>query len=419
MMLERKKIALEERYCPCCNNNDLEKLWSYTFPAKTKKAIWEFNVCNVICRKCGFVFVSPAAIEKDLKDYYFDSYTPYDKQTLDYDINKRIEFIKRNLSHREVYIEIGSNRQSIFHKKLKDIFSKVITVEINNNVARDLQSIEEIYDNNGDVLTHYFVLEHVTNIENYFYNCHRALKAGGIMICEVPDIEFYPQYLSPFMLHEHVNHFSLGLLTRIAENCGFNLIDSSYELCSRPYGVAVAFIKHDRQMASANSIQLNETLTSKISTNYDNKNFFSPILRKAEVGELPGEYEKNKSFFTKALEKMNKFDAQIDNANFLLTEYAKKNMPIILWGANDNLIRFLSKRNSMPKNVFIVDSNPEKKNFFLDDLPVFLPNEVKQEIINSVFIIIFTRLHSNVILEYIKNEYDKLFNNQDLLILDI
>lgn len=386
MEMHFKKLGLVERACPYCLSKDLERVWKYQFNARTKKTLWEFQVNNVICKDCGFVFVSPAPSAQDLSDYYFESYVRYDKQKLDYNPEKRIQFINKNATQKELFIEIGSNKQSIFHEKIKNIFGRVITVELNGGVDSDLQDISEIPDGEGDMLAHYFVLEHIPDLSSFLRQCNRVLKNGGIMICEVPDIALYSEHLSPLMLHEHVNHFSVKTLIGIAEKYHFRHLNFSHELCSREFGFAVAF--------------------SKQSNTPDDQKVFC------------NEYTSNKTYFQKALEKISRFEIEMTKAREVLNKFSSNNRPVIFWGANDNLIRFMGSDISMPQNAFIVDSDPAKKSFLFNMTRIYVPDQIEQETINRAFFIIFTRLHSRAILDSIRTRFGKTLTDEDFLVLD-
>lgn len=53
------EIPTKERLCDCCQSNYLIDLWKYKYKTRTISKSWLFNVNNVICENCGFVFTSP------------------------------------------------------------------------------------------------------------------------------------------------------------------------------------------------------------------------------------------------------------------------------------------------------------------------------------------------------------------------
>ena len=101
--------------------------------------------------------------------------------------------------------------------------------------------MHDLPENSVDVLAHYDVLEHVSEVTDFLIACRRALRPGGVMICEVPDLRLYPRNLL-LLEFEHVNHFSASTLNAIAAKAGLRLIELGH-LCSRPYGFLSVFRK--------------------------------------------------------------------------------------------------------------------------------------------------------------------------------
>jgi SAM-dependent methyltransferase len=386
MIKEMRTIELEQRICECCYSYNFKKLWNNYNIVYSKKYAWEFRLTNVICKNCGFVFVSPAPTKDCLNYYYSDCYVPYRKQKLDYDIDSRIKFITRNLHGTFSFLDIGSNKKTKFHLKLKELFSEVYTVELNKNVKSDFYSVFDLPENSMDMIAHYFVLEHIPYVNEFLKCCYSALKPSGIMIIEVPDISLYPKDISALILHEHVNHFSLKKLTEINNRLGFRLIDKSSSLCSRTFGFAAAFRKEGR-------IRL---ITSR------------------KINEYP----ENLDYFKKGIQKLKEFIIKLDSAYLKLRLYSQKGKKSVLWGANSCLSQFLSPDKLIPLNAVIVDSDPDKKNFS-NKFSVYQPDEVAQHIKDSDLILIFTKFHSHDILRIIKKRYNKSFQDSEIFILDI
>lgn len=193
--VKARTFYCRDRFCEACGGEDLEMLWKYSHLTRTREAFWEFNVTNVICRDCGFVFVSLVPEDQDLGAYYTDSIGSYVGQDSDYDIGKRLGLLSRFAGPVKRFVELGSNLQSHFHVGVREMFSQFF----------------------------------------------RVLAEDGILICEVPDIRKYPNDVLGCHQHEHVNHFSPLALERIARQEGFELIESSVEQCSRRYGFVSVF----------------------------------------------------------------------------------------------------------------------------------------------------------------------------------
>ena len=86
------------------------------------------------------------------------------------------------------------------------------------------------------ILPQSFILEHVAAVRPFLAECRRVLRPGGVMIVEVPDLMLYPEKIDALILHEHCNHFTPENLHHLAALEGFGLVETSHELCSRPFG---------------------------------------------------------------------------------------------------------------------------------------------------------------------------------------
>ena len=91
------------------------------------------------------------------------------------------------------------------------------------------------------MIAHYDVLEHIGNVKKFLQACFKALRVGGYMVCEMPDIRLYQKNLL-LLEFEHVNHFSIHTLSKICAQNGFILVETGHK-CSRPYGMLAVFKK--------------------------------------------------------------------------------------------------------------------------------------------------------------------------------
>jgi SAM-dependent methyltransferase len=379
----RRTIALEDRPCEICGSAELESLWSYKKEARTRSAIFTFDVNNVICPRCGFVFVSPTFAEESLREYYGQSYSAYAGQQPDYDIEKRIEFLADVTRHRNAFLEIGSNQPSEFHRRLREMFQRVSTVELNDSVAADRRALEDIPSGSVDVLAHYFVLEHIPRLRPFLAECGRVLADDGVMVCEVPDIGLYPTDPSGLELWEHTNHFSPELLDELLAQCGFRLVGNSHALCSRSFGFASAFVKAGNP---------------------------------APPKQAHSHYAANRDSFCRGMRTHAQL-ARVEAENWAsLQAEAAMGKPIIFWAANDVMARFVAN-NVLPACVIIVDSNPSKSDYF-EEHEVHTPENVKDDILNSSAIYIFTREHAASILADLAGKYQKCYPPQHVHIVD-
>ncbi len=372
------------RNCDICKSNDFELLWEHKYTARTIRYSWEFLLKIVICRHCGFVFVAPVPSAKTLNQYYADTFARYDKQVLEFNEQIRIDFIKRICNRNGIFLEVGSNKKTTFHTNLGRFFKQVFTIEPNESVDSEFKSLKDIPENFADVIACYFVLEHIPNPREFIALCSNALKSDGTIIIEVPDIRLYPQQFNALIAYEHTNHFSQGILTRLLEDSGFELIETDNKFCSRNYGFVAAFRKLGKK--------------KPVRTGYES------------------EYEQNKKSVLKGLIEIKKFERLNDEAYLKLIENSRKGEKTILWCANDSLLRFLNNK-LLPEGVTIVDSDPAKKTWS-DTLIVNLPSDVKDEITKSKMILIFSKLNSEIILNFIQKEFKKTFEKDYNITVD-
>ena len=198
------------------------------------------------------------------------------------------------------------------------------------------------------------------------------------MVVEVPDLLIYPDNIAALILHEHCNHFTLENLRQLAAQEGFKLIESSSGLCSRNFGFVAAF----------------ERLPDGVKDNYEARVF----LRNLEA-------------ITSGVQRVQAFR---DLASSTLAEMrANPEQRIVLWGANDNLMKMLSSGESLT-NVVLIDSDPRKARYH-DSIPAVLPDNALEALQQADRLIIFTRLHAPSILEWIEQQTKRRFENAVIL----
>lgn len=360
-------VKNENRVCDFCGSKDLESLYEYSHNAITKNNSYLFNINNVICYKCGFVFVSPVYENNTLLNYYADSWSRFDGQRLDYDLNKRLEVIHRFKESSHVnFIEIGANKKGVFLDLMGNIFPSVSTVEPGSSTGHNFKDISEIPDAEFDFLTHYFVLEHIPNPKAFMDDVWRIMKSDGIMICEVPTLDRYHINFEPLALHEHTNHFSINKMIDLGEMTGFEILFSDQQSCSRPFGNVFVF----KKKAQKNS-------------NY----------------RVTPEYQENKEEFSKGLMKLNEFNESLRSIKEFIDHNPQKQG--VIWCANLNSHRLIQNLDSF-KNISIVDSDVMKQNYFAQfNLEVMLPHQISN-ILNLEFVVICSSIHANDIIDQLE-----------------
>jgi hypothetical protein len=371
------------KLCDCCGSNNLEKLWVYSQKSKQRTLVFNFKVNHSICRECGFVFLSPTYLQTDLNIYYEDSYTYF---IHDFDVEYRINFIKKNVIKYGSFLEIGGNDRNDFHDSLQLLFKNVKIQDVNLSGNIDDFQDSLIIPSQFDCLAHYFVLEHVPNVSEFIIRCYDLLKFNGLMIIEVPDLKKYKTFFDPLRFHEHTNHFTIEILERICSKNGFKLIDFDKK-SSRLFGFSAIFQK------------VNNVL---------------PIV----LEDLTNYYKTNLRFFKDGLLEFFKYEKFILNQYLEIKKLDDSGKNILFWGAN-SVLRDIICNNANLKNSIYVDSDLRKENF-LDDYGLKVMNPYSN-LINfkeiDMLVMCCSKFYLNQILNFLKDEKEVEFNSSQILIV--
>ncbi|WP_346353527.1 class I SAM-dependent methyltransferase [Azotosporobacter soli] len=389
-MAKLMKIDTENRVCECCGNDVLESLWVNKYnKQRTKSGIWCLPANNVMCTKCGFVFVSPVATAATLDEYYKDSYVHFGGSTMDFEpetrkkaLEKVLDKTRKKLSKESSFVEIGCNAHTQFHESIREYFDSIITVEVNSAVDSDYKSIFDLPKGKIDVAAHYFVLEHIPDPRAFLLQCYEVLKKEGILIVEVPDLMLYEQYPASLSLSEHVNHFSRETLNLFCENIGFATVEGEWP-CSRGFGFTAVYMKTENKSSSNRAQNI---------------------------------VESNRNCIKKASEKVELFELKMTEAFEQMSAICKRGGKVTLWCANDNLMRFVNGRLLPKEGIEIVDADPCKCDF-IEARKTVMPMQLEQHIKNSELLIVFSELNKKAILEYISKAFNKSFSASEIIVL--
>ena len=376
-----REIKRENRSCECCGNNDLEKVWETQGKIKRAKDIWLFPISVVVCRDCGFCFNSPAPKQKDLDNYYRDGLPGYKGIGLPYSIDVRLEVISRYSSIQGIFAEIGGDDPGEFHKRCSSFFSSCINLDINKK-AGNLGTIQDLEESSVDVIAHYDVLEHITNVKEFLIGCYRALKSGGVMICEVPDIRLYPRNLL-LQEVEHVNHFSTNTLSAIACQVGLRPIEFSH-ICSRPFGLLCVFRK--------------EAIPS-------------------HTNVAPFEYTESIACINNGIEQIRRFKDTLSVIRNRIDKAAGNGGKVTIWGVTD-LLESLLADYKIPDSAIIADSDPRRENHFQSEgISVAQPKHAQRHIEESELLVICAPRYKDEILDWIIQKTKKSFQANSLIVM--
>ena len=377
-------LKTELRICECCGSDDLELMWSSKSIVVRRLYTWEFPVNISICRNCGFCFASPSPNNNDLMKYHEDGNVGFKEISLPYSIKERLRILKKYRVPDGIFVEIGGNDPGEFHQKFKQYFNQLISIEVTKDLKDKSIDINTL-EGSVDVISHYDVLEHVLNVKQFLSNCYRALKPGGVMICEVPNLLLYPDNLL-LQEFEHVNHFTISSLSLIAEKVGFSLIEFD-NVCSRPYGF-VAIFKKDVIGKSSAKVNVNEFSEAK----------------KSIIG---------------GLKQLTQNDIQITRIRNKIKKLTNNNKQIILWGVTD-LLRSLLKDYKISDKVIVVDSDPRRKDhLILEDIKVSQPKNCIKNLLCADLLVICAPRYASDILTWVKTKTGKIFKDESLNIIGV
>ena len=381
-------IEYVERNCDCCGGERLDEILKYDTKARTRSRTYLWKVRNVVCRDCGFAFVSPVPTEESLSEYYADCYSFWRGEAIEFSVENRLALLRRNIvpGSRPLFVEIGSNATEPFQQALSEYVGEYRCAELNNDCVSDFESLQSLAPASVDILSAYFVLEHVTNPGEFLAQAARTLKEQGLLVIEVPNLYIYPINPAGIVWYEHTNHFSPRTLAAIAAGQGLELVEVSYQDCSRPYGFAAVFSKTGQPGGETH----------------------------AAVDE--SEYKIARACMTEGANLIQNYYAQLVEVRERIREAARDELPIVLWAANRYCIDLLDGME-LPKTAVIVDSDPSKKDY-MHPLPVRLPGEVRDSIRRAGLFVINTSLHAGEILGQIRNEFGRELGEEEVVIIE-
>lgn len=186
-----KLEELEEVHCNLCGSN------------KSTLILLENSLPILKCLNCGLVYVSPRPQSKDLERFY-DKYFPEESVEL-WEKQMQHVFRKEGLSWIRKFkdkgrlLDIGCG-YGFFLKLMHNNGYQVFGIEPSNKAikfARDNLSLDvregclfdaEFPENFFDIVTFWYVLEHIPNPLEHLLKVNRLLKYEGLLIIRVPNM---------------------------------------------------------------------------------------------------------------------------------------------------------------------------------------------------------------------------------------
>jgi 2-polyprenyl-3-methyl-5-hydroxy-6-metoxy-1,4-benzoquinol methylase len=201
---------------------------------------------TVACRNCGLVWSDPRP--HDARRYFEEEYRVAYKRTFEPRPKhvlragrvalSRLQKIERFLSARLRILDVGSGGGE-FAYLLKSLGHDVHGVEPNRgyadyaaaqyglDIARGFIGDAELAAASLDVITVWHVLEHTEDPGAVLRKLRRALRPGGTLVVEVPNVEATCQSPASTFHEAHLYNFNTATLDRLAEKSGLHPVASS------------------------------------------------------------------------------------------------------------------------------------------------------------------------------------------------
>ncbi len=225
---------MEQIKCQICNSDDTRLI--------KKEGDWNIVQCNV----CGLVYVNPQPSENFLEEHYqnylpesSDNITEWGKMMsgvfreslkIINKTEKRGKLLDIGCAHGfflEAASDTGWDTYGIDLSKQAVQYAKNKGLSVSNSIL-----FEKTYqDNEFDIITMFYVLEHLPNPARYLKEVYRILKPSGILLIRVPHttpiVTLLKAFNIPNKLYDapsHLTDFSPQTLKRLLEKIGFDTI---------------------------------------------------------------------------------------------------------------------------------------------------------------------------------------------------
>jgi hypothetical protein len=354
--LQSTEFDLQVRACDCCGGVDVEEIWTNSYAARTRSGEYRFRNRNVVCRRCGFAFVSPCPRQPDLDAYYADALAHYAGQPPTSDISIRVEHLRSRVPAGLDGIEIGGN-QLVYEQRVRDYFRTLASVEPNAEIDAQYATLAAVPAESADVLMHYYVLEHAADPGWFLDHCRRILRPGGLMICEVPDAKLYSRMIGEYVWWEHLSHFSIVTLARVAAASGFRLIDAGHRNCSNRTGMLGVFVREGSPAANA-----------------------APLADPIEAVDAT-------AVMREGVALIEAFEGRLEATRREVAATVRGGGSVTLWGANEVMRRFLAAPFVLPDGAIVVDDD-ERKAGFIEGVSVRRPADVLAHLTASTLLVV-------------------------------
>ncbi len=224
---------MEKVHCNICQSTKQKKVLT------AKDPLTRETFSLVRCEECGLIYTNPRPTSDERHLYYPDSL-----YTADPSLEEKRKILLRYVQHGRI-LDVGCGR-GFFLNDIKRKF-EVAGVEIDEGssdhafrehgieiMARQITDLDYGYDS-FDVVTFWHTLEHLPDPKEALEKAYALLREKGILFVAVPDIDslqagIFQTRWYHLDMPRHLYHFSKKTLSRIIEESGFTLQDTSSTL---------------------------------------------------------------------------------------------------------------------------------------------------------------------------------------------
>lgn len=209
--------------------------------AAARDRVYTFELDDVACASCGFVFAGRVPPADFLEQYYRNAYTldsNFATIDRDYDAEARLAMVRSCVRPGASLLEIGAGAADFCDLLCEAGFDATGVDPLdqgrpNSRVTRaDHRATSGVYD----AVVSYYVLEHVLDANEWLAAVARRLAPNGVAILEVPDFERHPQ---ESLYWEHLRHLTPFHLSELLRRAGLTPVAFDRERPSRYFGFTV------------------------------------------------------------------------------------------------------------------------------------------------------------------------------------
>lgn len=175
---------------------------SHVFGGRDEHNFWQ-------CEQCEAIYLYPALSEEEEKRFYLQEFEKFmstrvgdhrdwssaenHKVTNQDQVRRRLPFVEKYLHEGIDLLEIGCS-SGFMLDAFRDKGAKCIGVEPSGEFGEFLEKsghehvndVIDLTDKKFDVITHFFVFEHISDPFSFLTRMHELLKDDGVMIAEIP-----------------------------------------------------------------------------------------------------------------------------------------------------------------------------------------------------------------------------------------